>query len=216
MTITPANDGPAIDLDATADGIAVVTHYTEGSPAILMAPNAIVVDADGATLGGGVLRIARVGNGGHAQDLLAIAHQGSGAGQIGVSGATISYGGTAIGTVGGGTGADPLVVSLNAAATPAAAQALLRAVTYFIRAPTRPIPSELCGDPEHGSGGPSATASMYALMHTIADPSRSISTGGGRQRKPVAYAAGRSRSGRAGRLAQRYGHADFSSFGSTP
>ena len=52
-------------------------------------------------------------------------------GQIGVSGSTITYEGVAIGTKSGGTGTTPLAITFtSAAATPAAAQALVRSVTY--------------------------------------------------------------------------------------
>ncbi len=66
-----------------------------------------------------------------AQDSLSIRNQGSAAGQIGLSGSTVSYGGTAIGTVtsDGQDGAD-LVVAFNANATVAAVQALARNITY--------------------------------------------------------------------------------------
>ena len=65
-----------------------------------------------------------------AEDRLEIRNEGTGAGQIGVSGANVTFGGTTIGTFTGGTGTTPLVVTLNASATPAAAQALVRNVTY--------------------------------------------------------------------------------------
>ena len=51
-------------------------------------------------------------------------------GPIGVSGGTVSHGGTAIGTVSGGSGGSDLIVALNANATPARVQDLLRALQY--------------------------------------------------------------------------------------
>ena len=68
--------------------------------------------------------------GGQPEDRLEIRNEGTGAGQIGVSGANVTFGGTTIGTFTGGTGTTALVVTLNANATPAAAQALVRNVTY--------------------------------------------------------------------------------------
>src|SRR5213078_472888 len=50
--------------------------------------------------------------------------------EIGISGSTVSYGGTAIGSISGGVGVSPLVVCLNSSATPAAVQALVRNLTY--------------------------------------------------------------------------------------
>jgi murein DD-endopeptidase MepM/ murein hydrolase activator NlpD len=68
--------------------------------------------------------------GGTANDHLGVQNQGTGAGQIGVSGNAVSYGGTAIGTFTGGVGTSPLTFTLNASATQAAVQALLQAITY--------------------------------------------------------------------------------------
>ena len=52
---------------------------------------------------------------------------GTAAGQIGVSGTSVRYGGVTIGTF---VGTTSLVVTLNSAATPARVQALLRSITY--------------------------------------------------------------------------------------
>jgi hypothetical protein len=67
---------------------------------------------------------------GTADDRLTIVNQGVAADQIGVSGTTVTYGGTAIGTFTGGIGTTPLVVTFNSASTPAAAQALLQNLAY--------------------------------------------------------------------------------------
>jgi Tol biopolymer transport system component len=139
VNVTATNDAPSLDLDSTANGNNVVTLYTEREPARLMAPNAVVVDEDSAHFGGGTLRLERFGSG-SATDLLGIRHQGAGEGQIGVSGSTLSYGGTAIGTFTGGSAGTPLVVSFNAFATPAAAQAVLRSITYYNPSSSPPNP----------------------------------------------------------------------------
>ena len=102
--------------------------YGLGDPGVGLDGQATVVDA-ATNYSGGKLTVT-ITAGAIATDRLAIRNDGTGAGQIGVSGSTVSYGGTSIGTFAGGTGAAPLVVTFNAAATPDAAQALLRAVTY--------------------------------------------------------------------------------------
>ena len=57
--------------------------------------------------------------------------QGTGAGQIGISGSNVTYGGTTIGTfTGGANGSIALVTFNNASATPAAAQALADHILY--------------------------------------------------------------------------------------
>ena len=122
IAIAAVNDPPVIA------GLAPAS-YSENALPIALAPAATASDVDSATLGGGVLRVGLIG-GGLAEDTLAILDQGSGAGQIGVAGSVISYAGVAIGSLSGGTAGADLVVAFNASATPAAAQALIRAVTY--------------------------------------------------------------------------------------
>ena len=62
--------------------------------------------------------------------MLAIRNQGVGAGQIGVSGANVTYAGTTIGTWTGGTGGSNLVITLNANANGTNAAALIRNITF--------------------------------------------------------------------------------------
>ena len=64
-----------------------------------------------------------------AEDTVAIRNQGSGAGQIGVSGSDVTFGGTVIGSFAGGAGST-LTVTFNAAATAAAIEALIENLTY--------------------------------------------------------------------------------------
>lgn len=103
--------------------------YTENSPATLIDPTATVTDSDSPNLNTGTLT-ANLSNTGTADDRLTIVNQGIAADQIGVSGTTVTYGGTPIGTFTGGVGTNPLVVTFNSAATPAIAQALLRNLAY--------------------------------------------------------------------------------------
>ena len=63
-------------------------------------------------------------------NVLSINNQGTGTGQIGLSGSNVTYGNTIIGTCSGGTGTDNLVITMNAGSTPTAIQALLRNITY--------------------------------------------------------------------------------------
>jgi len=106
--------------------------YTEDSgPTLIDAAGlATVSDSDSANFDGGQLRVAITSGQQSLEDVLGIRNQGSGAGQIGVSGANISYGGVLIGTYTGGSSGSNLVVTFNSAATEAAAQALVRNLTY--------------------------------------------------------------------------------------
>ncbi|WP_374246395.1 hypothetical protein, partial [Zoogloea sp.] len=72
-------------------------------------------------------------------DVLAVRNGGMGTDQIGVALDGVYYGGVQIGTVAGGTAGAPLVVSLNAAATPAAVQALAENIAYAYAAGTPPV-----------------------------------------------------------------------------
>jgi large repetitive protein len=118
------NDAPEIG------NIGERVSYTENRPAVLVAPGATIDDPDSADFGGGALTVALTDNG-QPGGRLAVRNVGDGGGEIGVSGETVSYGGTPIGTVSGGEEPDaPLTVSLNEGATPEAVQALLRNVVY--------------------------------------------------------------------------------------
>jgi len=103
--------------------------FTENSSPIPVASGATVTDAGVANFSGGKLTESITANAG-ATDRLAIMNQGNAAGQIGLSGTTVEYGGVPIGTFSGGTGSTPLVVNLNANATVPAVQALQGAITF--------------------------------------------------------------------------------------
>ncbi len=108
-----------------------VTYVEGNSPVLLdLGSNAIVTDSDSTDFSGGNLTVSIVTNNYVAQDRLMVVHQGSGAGQIGVSGSNIQYGGTTIGTVSGGSSGASLVITFNANANLTAVQALLRDIAY--------------------------------------------------------------------------------------
>ncbi|WP_419194997.1 cadherin domain-containing protein, partial [Novipirellula herctigrandis] len=131
LALVPAaasNTAPAIGLPGAA------VNYTEGDGAVMIDATATVADSDSADFDTGTLTVDFTANA-TANDRLAIRNEGTGGGQIGVSGSDVTYnfgaGAVTIGTFAGGTdGATPLVITLNANATPAAAQALLRNITF--------------------------------------------------------------------------------------
>jgi len=105
-------------------------NYSAGSAPRLLNPGTTVTDPDSLDFDSGTFT-AQVISGGNADDRLTVRNFGSGPGQIGLSGSNVTYGGVMIGSAAGGIGAgSPLVVSFNANATPAAAQALARNITY--------------------------------------------------------------------------------------
>ncbi|MBD2048868.1 DUF4347 domain-containing protein, partial [Coleofasciculus sp. FACHB-64] len=122
-TIANTNIAPAIALTVAP------VAYTENAAATVINSTATVTDSDSLNFDTGKLTVDFTA-GGTASDRLAIRNQGNGAGQIGLDGTIVKYGGVQIGTFTGGTGTTPLVVTFNANAIPAAATALLQNITY--------------------------------------------------------------------------------------
>ncbi len=119
------NVAPVLTLPA-----AVFADYTENAPAVVIDPDASVADPDEANFNGGVLTVSLFANG-TASDELGIKNVGTGAGQIGVSGANVTYGGAAVGTFAVGTAGGNLVVTFtSSAATKAVVDALLQNITF--------------------------------------------------------------------------------------
>jgi hypothetical protein len=121
--------GKLPELNAPLVGIGGSISFTENAIASFIAERASIVERVGASLSGGKLSISLSGNA-NVNDRLIIRNQGTAAGQIGVSGSNVTYGGTVIGTFTGGTGSTPLVITFNAKATVAAAQALLQNIQF--------------------------------------------------------------------------------------
>jgi hypothetical protein len=122
-TIQAANAAPAITLPGGA------LNYTENGPAAVIDGGATASDSDSANFDTGKLTVDFTANG-SPDDRLAIRNQGTGAGQIGVSGSNVTFGGTTIGAFTGGIGTTPLVITFSANSSPAAAQALMRNITF--------------------------------------------------------------------------------------
>ena len=118
-----ANAAPSISLPGGE------VNYTATHPPVIIDAAATATDADSANLDTGSLIVELTANG-TTDDRLEIRNEGTGTGQIGVSGSNVSFGGTTIGTFSGGMGTAPLVVALNANSSPAAAQALMRNISY--------------------------------------------------------------------------------------
>lgn len=124
IAVTPVNDAPVVT------GFGGDTSWTENTPPVLISPNAQITDVDSPNFEGGQLVVSVTTNA-HASDRISVRNVGTGGGQIGVSVSgsvtTVTYGGVAIGTL---TGTSKMTVLLNANATIAAVQALLRQVVY--------------------------------------------------------------------------------------
>ncbi|MBK7352248.1 MAG: hypothetical protein IPJ05_00205 [Nitrosomonas sp.] len=127
VTITAVNDAPTIT-NLSGDSLA----YSEGDGAVIIEQggNALVADVDSTNFDTGTLTVSFTAGSDSAEDVLSIRNQGIGAGQIGVSGSNITYGGTVIGTYSGGSGGGPLVITFNSNATPTVVTALTQHITY--------------------------------------------------------------------------------------
>ncbi|SFI09369.1 cadherin repeat domain-containing protein [Planctomicrobium piriforme] len=123
ITVVDGNEPPV--LGALNDTIT----YTRGQGAKIVDTNATVTDADSANFNGGYLNVY-LGGTGQAGDEMSVKHHGNAAGQIGVSGNNISYGGVLIATMSPGNGMVALTINFLATATPEAVQALVRRVTF--------------------------------------------------------------------------------------
>ncbi|MFJ4055658.1 Ig-like domain-containing protein [Pseudomonas sp. NPDC089743] len=175
VAVLPQNSAPVI---GNLNGDSAV--FTQGNGAILLdaGSNATVSDSDSADFGGGNLTASISANGVAGEDTLGIRSVGNGAGQISLSGNTVSYGGVAIGTVAGGTGGASLVVTFNANATAAAVQALVRSITYDngnagngIGQASRAV-SVTVSD---GDGATSGTATVLVTVRETVPPTATIS-----------------------------------------
>jgi len=121
IEITRENDAPK--LTGLASSVTFSENTVNAAPQLL---DADVTFTDGDNyFGSGSLTVSGL----LAEDKVAVRNQGTGSGQIGVSGNTITYGGVVIGSFTGGTGTT-LTVAFNLYATPEAVDALIQNLTY--------------------------------------------------------------------------------------
>ncbi|XGV98293.1 MAG: DUF4347 domain-containing protein [Leptolyngbya sp. BL-A-14] len=158
-----SNAAPTISFSGTS------LSYIENAPATLIDSTATVADSDSANFDTGTLT-ANFSANGTVDDRLAINNQGTGAGQIGVSGSNVTYEGNTIGTFTGGVGTTPLIVTFNSNSSPAAAEALLRNLTYS-NVSDAPSTSDrtLSVVLTDGDGGTSTTANKTISVTAVND-----------------------------------------------
>ncbi len=94
-----------------------------------IAGEAVVTDADTQNFAGARLTV-QLTAGAMSTDRLFVKSVGKGPGLISVSKGSIRYGGTVIGTISGGSGRTPLVITFNNSATLPAIEAVLRSIVY--------------------------------------------------------------------------------------
>ncbi len=168
VTVTSINDIPTI-ASLNTDSVS----YGEGNGAVIIeqGSDAAVADVDSADFNTGTLTVSISANRDSAEDELAINNVGVEAGEIGVSGSNVTYGGTTIGTFTGGTGTDDLVVTLNANATPTETSALIQNITYENTDTNDPTANARTVDfvLTDGDTGTSATSSTTVTVSKVND-----------------------------------------------
>ncbi|MEW8660421.1 MAG: FG-GAP-like repeat-containing protein, partial [Candidatus Thiodiazotropha endolucinida] len=168
VDITAVNDGPVVvDLDGD------IHNFTEGDGVVLIEQggDAVVSDSDSSDYAGGSLTVEVDSGLQSAEDRFSIFNQGTDTGEIGLSGGNVTYSGTLIGTVTGGTGIDPLTVTFNSNATSAAVTALVRNITYEnsnLENPTDGTRSVTI-DISDGDGGTSLTQNLTLNVSSVND-----------------------------------------------
>ncbi|MFC1336271.1 MAG: DUF4347 domain-containing protein, partial [gamma proteobacterium symbiont of Clathrolucina costata] len=168
VDITAVNDAPVvIDLDGD------IHNFTEGDGVVLIEQggDAVVSDSDSSDYAGGSLTVEVDSGLQSAEDRFSIFNQGTDTGEIGLSGGNVTYSGTLIGTVTGGTGIDPLTVTFNSNATSAAVTALVRNITYEnsnLENPTDGTRSVTI-DISDGDGGTSLTQNLTLNVSSVND-----------------------------------------------
>ncbi|MBF0621228.1 MAG: DUF4347 domain-containing protein [Magnetococcales bacterium] len=126
ISVQEVNDPPIIhDLDGDT-----LNHDTADTAVILdQSTAASVSDVDSPEFNTGVLTISG-GATGTIYDTFSVESQGDNSGEIGRTDNEVRYGGTAIGTMSGGTGGDDLLITLNENASQEAVSALIGRITY--------------------------------------------------------------------------------------
>ncbi len=169
--VAQTSDRTIVDLNGGAEGQNVTLAYTEQAPAIPIAPNATVIDVDSTDFRGGVLGVSNVliGPG----DFIAIRPTGNGPGQIGVEGTNVLYGGTVIGTMSSTVingRHHGFAVTLQAGATPAAVQAVMRTLTFVNEGDNPFAQAQFDIRITDGMGGQSAVVRATVQIATVDDP----------------------------------------------
>ncbi len=126
ISITAINDIPLVtgmNGDARA--------YAEGDAATLLGNASALSDVDSSDFNTGTLTVSFTSGSDSAEDVLAIRNEGTGAGQVGVSGANVTYAGLNIGTWAGGSAGTNLVITFNANSSATNVMALINNLTYL-------------------------------------------------------------------------------------
>ncbi|MBY0285435.1 MAG: VCBS domain-containing protein [Sphingomonas sp.] len=188
LTVTGINDAPtAMGLQGDIATTTEPAGLGSALPAVKIdsGQNATLADLDNLNFNGGSIRFAITSGLVAAQDRLNI--DTAAATTVTVAGATVSVGGTAIGTfTGGGAGGADLVVTFNASATPALVQTLIRAIDFANTGGDNPTAGARTITTTLNDGGGTANGGVSTLVITsnvsvvaVDDPSVAVADTGG-------------------------------------
>ncbi len=168
VTVNAVNDVPTV-----SNLVGDVLNYAEGDGAVVIeqGSDALVSDIDSIDFDGGTLNVECDSGLQAAEDVFSIRNQGTVAGQIGISGSNVTYGGVVIGTYSGGTGLAPLYIVFNANATSAAVTALVQNITYENANTDNPTAGarSVVFDITDGDGGATLTQNLTVNVAAIND-----------------------------------------------
>jgi hypothetical protein len=153
--LADGNDfGFATEANPSISGVSGTVTFIEDGAAVSIAPSAVVFDPDTAVFNGGSVVVSYI-SGSDPFDILFVRNIGSGAGEIGVSGANVQYEGVTFGTISGGNAGSSLTITFttDGNATQAAVQALLRALAYNITTDNPGLTNDLVILLDDGTGG---------------------------------------------------------------
>ncbi|TNE61648.1 MAG: DUF4347 domain-containing protein, partial [Alphaproteobacteria bacterium] len=164
VSVTDVNGQP------TLSGLTPLV-YVEDDGVVFLAPDAslsdVETDYDGATLViGGVV----------SGETVTLNNAGTGSGQVGYSGGTITYEGVTVGTATGGSGSD-FSITFNASATAASVQAVLQNITYVNTAETSSAGRALSVTFTDADGDSPATSVSFSVLSNGSDPLNGLSYG---------------------------------------
>ncbi len=158
--------------------------FVENGTPVVIDGSINVADADSADFDGGVVSVD-ISAGGSFGDRLSIWNQGTGIGQIGVSGSDVTYnfgaGAVVIGTFTGGAGpGNTLVVNLNANSDAVSVQALMRNLSFWNTSDNPATASRTIDFVlTDGDGGTSSTISQSATVTAQPDAPVAVNDGFG-------------------------------------
>jgi hypothetical protein len=146
------------------------SQFTEGDSPVVIASGATLSDSDSANFASGSLSVTITENA-EESDSLSVRNQGTAAGEIGLAGNLVTFGGVSIGILSGGSGATPLTIDLNVNATPPAVEALMRNITFSNNSDNPGISNRrIQFQVNDGDGGPAGGLSnvAFTLVQVVA------------------------------------------------